>query len=429
VISIKLFFLNALSGKTQTWCVLKVFLFLRMKLGGIFLSIILLLSCTTKEPELYQSIQPYQALSDTLGHKSTCINCSLPQWFTNRGLKGKASWNENSGTLRIFSSVDWGGDDAVETFYFEPPTEVKTIIIGTNVTVTGGFRLKSGITIKGEDRNTSVIFGTNTVTWATGANKVNDSPNCNVTSGDDRASDCRKWQYSAISAIYLPAGDTVKVSSLTILNARTYNITSIYYPIQVDNVTLKERRTKMGISNCDGFGAGHGSSISNSLIDVSDDALKLYRNMTVKNVTIIAQRNGAPFQLGWSSEPTCTISLENVLVYGTDPQQQYNTGLFSWKSTTTNSTRNITINGLKTVNFQNSYIWDYTSSRWVARPLFEVRSSGARLNILAINVSIHSSTHTFPTNTREGISISICENSQLNNIFICGNGDEVTGND
>ncbi|MEI6582234.1 MAG: hypothetical protein WCO43_01475 [Chitinophagia bacterium] len=360
-----------------------------------------------------------------MGCTSKDSGVSLPQWFIDRGLSGKASWDALSGTLRITNSVNWGGDDDIESFYFQPPAEVKTIVIAANVTVTGGFRLLNGINIKGEDRNTSIIFGTNTVAWARGPNKLDNSPDCNKTTGDDRASDCLKWKYGAISCMYLPAGDTIKVSTLTLRNARTYNITSFVAPIQVDNVYFIEQRTEESISNCDGFCAGSGSSLTNSTFDVTDDAIKLYGNLTVKNVTILAHRNGAPFQLGWGSEPNSSHTLENILVKGMEAQQYYNSGLFSWKSTTANTTRTITINGLKTINFDNSKIW--IGSSWVARPLFELNSLAAKLNIQASNVSIQSGGATFPNNMGS-LNLSICGNPIPSNSYSCGNGNLVTGN-
>lgn len=350
---------------------------------------------------------------------------TIPQWFIERGLSGKATWNSNTGTLRITTSVNWGGDDDLETFYFQPPTEVKSIIIAANVTVTGGFRFLHGVTLRGEDRNTSVIFGTNTVAWARGPNKVDNSPDCNKTTGDDRAADCLKWKYGAISSTFVPAGDTIKVSTLTLRNSRTYNITAFVVPIQVDNVLMVEQRAEESISNCDGFGGGPGSSISNSTIDVTDDAIKLYRNMSVKNVTIVFRRNGAPFQLGWNAEPTSTHSIENVLVKGTDPQRQYNCGLFSWKSTAANTSRTITINGLKTQNLENARLWGGTN--WVSFPLFELRSNNAQLNITAVNTSIQAAAAAFPAGTGT-LNLNICSSSTLIASYLCGSGGTVTGN-
>lgn len=350
---------------------------------------------------------------------------TIPQWFIDRGLSGKATWENSTGTLRITASVNWGGDNDLETFYFQPPTEVKTIVIGANVTVTGGFRFRHGVTLRGEDRNSSVIYGTSTVAWARGPNKVDNSTDCNKTTGDDRAADCLKWKYGAISSEYVPQGDTIRISSLTLLNARTYNITAFSVPIKVDNVFMFEQRAEESISNCDGFGSGPGSSITNSTIDVTDDAIKLYGNLTVKNVTIVAHRNGAPFQLGWNIEPTSTHTLENVLIKGTDPQRQYNCGLFSWKSTVANTIRTINVNGLRTQNLENARIWSGTG--WVNYPLFEIRSNNARLNITATNASVQAATAAFPTATGT-LNLNICGSSALIASYNCGSGNSVTGN-
>jgi hypothetical protein len=124
-----------------------------------------------------------------------------------------------------------------------------------------------------------------------------------------------------------------------------------------------KQRAVEGNSNCDGFGAGVGSSITNSTIEVTNDAIKLYRGMTVKNVTIRLRKNGAPFQLGWGGEPISMHTIENVLGSGMDPHNRYNCGLFNWKSGTANTTRTININGLKTQNLQVAQIW--SGSAWV----------------------------------------------------------------
>ncbi len=362
--------------------------------------------------------------SNNINNPNTPV-VNLPQWFKDRGLEGKATWDSASATLRITSNVNWGGDNDLETFYFQAPLVVKTIIIAANVTVTGGFRADHRMTIRGESRETSVIFGTNTDAWSLGPNKTQDSPNCNTAGGDDRAPDCKKWEYSAISAKNLPAADTLFVSTLTIKNARAYNITSITNPIKVDNVYMVELRAVEGNSNCDGFGAGAGSSITNSTIEVTDDAIKLYRGMTVKNVTIKLRRNGAPFQLGWGGEPTSTHTIENVLVTGMDSQNRYNCGLFSWKSGTANTTRTIDISGLKTQNLQAAQIW--SGSAWVNNGLFEIRSANAVLSINAVNTSIQYSTIAFPAATGT-VNATICGSATLSNSYSCGTGNAVTGN-
>lgn len=351
----------------------------------------------------------------------------LPEWMLQRGLEGKASWDSISGTVRITKDVVFGGDNDLETFYWQIPKLVKTLVIAANTTVTGGFRADHQMTIKGESRNTSVIFGTNTVDWSRGPNGQDDSPDCNTAGGDDRVPDCRKWQYSAISAINLPPGDTLYVNTLTIKNARAYNITSITHPIKVDNVYMLEQRAIAGASNCDGFGGGAGSAITNSTIEVTDDAVKLYRGMTVKNVTIILRRNGAPFQLGWGSEPTSAHTIENVIVRGTDPQARYNCGLFSWKSTTANTTRTITINGLKTENLENSFIWGGSALGWQPAPLFEIRSAQSKLILNGNQLSIAYPAISFPQ-TNSTVQIGLCGTTVLKAQYQCGNLSGITGN-
>lgn len=347
-----------------------------------------------------------------------------PDWLIARGLVNKATWDSLTGTLRITSDISFGGDDDIETFYFQPPSSVKNIIIASNVTVTGGFRADHNIAIKGEDRNTSLIFGTNTDAWSRGPNKVDDSPNCFTAGGDDKAADCKKWLYGAISANNMSPTDTLYVSNLTIRNARTYNITSINYPIKVDNVYMVEQRSVESNSNCDGFGGGAGSSISNSTIEVTDDAIKLYKGMTVKNVTIKLRRNGAPFQLGWGNEPTSSHTLDNVLIIGIEPQNQYNCGLFSWKSAKATTTRNIYIHKLKTQNLKFAQL--RLGKSWIDAPIFEVRSPKAIINISGDQSDIEYKTAIYP-NSNEKWNISICGISTPQNTYKCSS-EIITGN-
>ncbi len=346
-----------------------------------------------------------------------------PQWLMARGLEGKAIWDSTAKVLKITSNVSFGLDNDIETFHWQVPKDIKTIVIGANVTVTGGFRVDHGMTIKGEDRNTSVIFGTNTTSWASGPDKTNSSPNCNVAAGDDRAADCAKWRYSAIMADKLAATDTLFVKTLTIKNARCYNITSFNSRIFADNLYLYDARGGTH-NNCDGFGAGGGSAISNSTIEVTDDAIKLYKDMKVTNVTIKLRRNGAPFQLGWGGETSNTATLKNVLVVGIDPENRYNCGLFSWKSDGANTTRTISIDGLKTSNFENAFIWG--GQDWVQHPVFEVNGGQAKVIVTATNTAI---SHAQANSTGKGIyTLDICGVATAQKSYTCGTGNTTTGN-
>jgi len=78
-------------------------------------------------------------------------------------------------------------------------------------------------------------------------------------------------------------------------------------------------------NNSDGFAGAAGSTLTDTFISTSDDAIKVYRDMTVRNVTIEQRRNGAPIQLGWGGEPgPAKVTIENLTIRGVDPQGLYN---------------------------------------------------------------------------------------------------------
>ncbi|AWB66317.1 hypothetical protein C2869_07670 [Saccharobesus litoralis] len=298
-----------------------------------------------------------------------------------------ASWNATSKTLTIKKSVSFGNDNNKEGFYWTVPTSIKTVHINSNVTVTGGFRLKAPMTIKGGNRNTSKIFGTNTKAWAHGPDGVPDpATSCSAgAKGNDRVHDCEKWKYGAISVDYnASASAQYKVKSLTIVNARTYAITALKQPLNVDRVTILNTRTNDFRSNSDGIGGGPNTRITNTKIDTWDDAIKLYANNTyVKNVTIVHNSNGAPFQLGWGDKPTTTHNLHNVLVkQGQDPNGHFNLALFSNSGGTVNATVNTS--GLRAEYSSNKKLW-YNGGK-VNLPLIVMKgSSSSKLTLKSLD--------------------------------------------
>lgn len=264
-------------------------------------------------------------------------SASTPEPALPRGVhpslnSGNARWLADSGTLLITQDVTFRSanhadpdvDRDLEGFYWELPAHVRTVRIGRNVRVTGGFRLTQGQTIEGEDRDTSVIFGTATKAWARGPNGVEDpGTRCGINgdggavAGDDRVHDCAKWRYGAISVtVRAPTNQRYTVRNLTIENPRTYGITAFAQAVDVDRVVIKNTRPAPDFySNSDGFGAGPGSTIRNSKIDTWDDAIKLYQDgMLVENVTVVHQLNGAPFQFGWSDHAPVSARIVNVRI-------------------------------------------------------------------------------------------------------------------
>lgn len=267
------------------------------------------------------------------------------------------SWNHKEGIFTFNESCSFSThptpDDDLTGFYWSVPSHVKKVVIGDNVTITGGFRANGNLILKGVNRETSEIYGTDTKNWALGPDKVaNPASSCSDGAhGDDRAHDCEKWQYGAVSPNHNMTEDqAITVTNLTFTNARSYAITSFKPKVIIDNVHIRNTRTKPDYhSNSDGFGGGPGSVIRNSKIDSWDDAIKLYRNMTVENVTIIHNSNGAPFQLGWGSGINeSTHVLKNILVIANNTGHT-NLALFSASLTSGKITRNISIEGMKAI--------------------------------------------------------------------------------
>ena len=65
----------------------------------------------------------------------------------------------------------------------------------------------------------------------------------------------------------------------------------------------------------DGWVGGDGSLLKDSFFKVNDDIIKLYfKNMTIRDLTIYKQNNGAVFQFGWSAESGSDCSVKNIWV-------------------------------------------------------------------------------------------------------------------
>jgi len=295
-------------------------------------------------------------------------------------------------TLRTPGSTAPTADADKDGFYWSIPAAVGKVTIDANVKVTGHFRMTAEQTLEGANRDTSVIYGTLTKAWARGPNGVEDpGTRCAANglpaavAGDDRVHDCEKWSHGAISVSYAaPLGVTYKVRNLTIENARTYAITAILHRMDVDRVIIKNTRSGDDTqSNSDGFGAGPDSRISNSLIDTQDDSIKLFANgMVVENVTIVHNRNGAPFQFGWSAMPAATSTLINVKVLpkaGLEGQR-YNLSLFSNAEGKVLPTVNIT--GLSAQYAADATVFQYGA--WRPMPLVLVKGADSTVRLAGV---------------------------------------------
>ncbi|MBP6756141.1 MAG: fibronectin type III domain-containing protein [Bacteroidia bacterium] len=363
------------------------------------------------------------------------------------GIKDETAinWNQTTGTVEILKSVNFSVgattaeiDADKDGFNWIVPDFVNKIIIKTGVTVTGHFKLGKTLTIEGEDRATSIIYGTAKRKWALGPNGTNDSPNCNAATGDDLAADCQKWQYGGISGNQVGAVYTIK--KLTIKNARTYAVTSFESKIIMDNVYVVNTRPADDgqggdySSNSDGVSAGKDSEIRNCKFDTWDDSIKLYKDMTVENVTIVQNGNGAAFQLGWGSKPTTVNTLKNILIV-TKNEQYSNLSVFSVSGETADIPSTINL-GDFAVRIESGQKFRNTTK---SLPLFLIKSAGnvsIQINQIGTNYSLVSpagfgkyNSQGTPLGGTLNITGTICNKAFTESAIdiSCGNSTLVTG--
>ena len=231
---------------------------------------------------------------------------------------GQTKWDADSGTVTFASSGSM--PKGKEEFFWQVPQSVKRIVIESNVTVCGGFRVlfrapDNPLHIVGSDQDTSVIFGTEEEAW-TATNKIPDN---------------EKWKYGAVSVL---ADATVNIAKLTTLNPRGYQISGYANRsvIHVSHCNLLDRRSGHN-NNSDGFIGAAGSSIKDCFISTGDDAIKVYHDMTIRDVVIEHHRNGAPIQFGWGGESgSAKADIENLTIKGMSPDGLYNMAPFTWEA-------------------------------------------------------------------------------------------------
>lgn len=380
----------------------------------LFAAIALFFACQTAENN--PPTPTIQTISE-----SEFVELKLP-----KGVKKESViWDKKTNTVGFIANTQFSdmpnADLDKEGFYWSVPAAIKTVTIEKNVRITGGFRGNGDLTIEGKDRATSEIFGTDTKGWSLGPDgKTDPNTSCSAgAKGDDIVHDCEKWKYGAVSSS-APNSTTLTIKNLTITNSRSYAVTSFSTKIIMDGVHVRITRPLPDYhSNSDGISAGVGSVVKNSKFDCWDDAIKLYRDMVVENVTIIHNSNGAPFQLGWGNDNNITNhSLKNILIEVKN-QNYTNLALFSASLTSGKVTRTVTVDGLK-VQYEATQKVRGTDPL----PLFLIKSPDALMNFTATNVQM-SAPAGLGGNGK--VVANICGSPDLKNSYNCGDVNKVNG--
>lgn len=284
---------------------------------------------------------------------------------------GETSWDVSTGTFQFMSSGSM--PPGQEDFFWLVPQEVSRIVIAPKVTVRGGFRVPyrppdRPLRIEGADRETSIIFGTEEERWTNSRGIADNS----------------KWKYGAVSVL---ADATVYLSDLTSLNPRGYHISGY-----ADRSVLHVARCKLvdnrsgDNNNSDGFIGANGSSITDSFISTGDDAIKAYRDITIRNVLIEHRRNGAPIQFGWGGDcGHSKATIENLTIKGMSPDKLYNMAPFTWTGGS-NGTRDVTVRGLKVET--SGTLWNEQNRTWIPIGLLELKPSVCTMNLTITDANL-----------------------------------------
>ncbi len=190
---------------------------------------------------------------------------------------------------------------------WQPDDSWDELVIDAHVTLTGNVLVpatrKKPLVIRGKDRFTSRIVGTNTQEWLRTENDL-----------------ARRH-----SAIFVDTMAPVRITNLTSRNPDKYHFVGYNHTqLHVDHVDILDDRLAY---TTDGVAGGKGTTVSDAYIDTYDDAIKIYApDMVIENVTIVHNRNGAPLQFGWSDEEG-SATIRNLTIIANEPEI-YNQGIF-----------------------------------------------------------------------------------------------------
>ncbi len=237
---------------------------------------------------------------------------------------GNTHWDSASGTLTYKSN----GTLPNTHHGWNVPSQVKKIVIGAGVRVNGRFDITHTMEVQGENRNSSVLFGTP----LQGYNKNNDG-----------CGECK-------SAVRGEGNIVVTVKNLTSLNPYGFHFTGKKgAKFVLDSVNAIDDRDGHG-NNSDGISAAGGSVVRNCYFESGDDIIKVYADIEVIDTHIKMVTNTVPIQFGWGSYGSGARGVfRNLKVSGNSGRGAADNALISGRSGTYN--KEILIDGL---DYQNS---------------------------------------------------------------------------
>lgn len=242
---------------------------------------------------------------------------------------GEIHWQEAEQTVKFISSgeIRFPERKDFKDSYWGVPKKVRKIVIGEKVTVVGHFHVFNTLTIDGENRKTSKIYGTP-------ISELLRQHNLDARGGS--------VPYSA----FFGQGDfAFTIRNLTSLNPIGFHFTGKQgCVIHLENVNAIDDRGGEH-NHSDGISAADGSTVKNCYFASGDDIIKVYADIYVENTTIEMIQNAVPIQFGWGNYGSGAKGVfKNLTITG--EKGRYNTGNAIIDARRGTYDKEITIDGL-----------------------------------------------------------------------------------
>ena len=207
---------------------------------------------------------------------------------------GAFTWDQTRATLRFTASGNINfSETGARSFIWQIPPDVKQVHIAKGVTVNGAFHSRASVTIAGEDRKTSIVYGTDEQSWP-------------------QKHGLRAYQICTFQNF----GGVMTLSNLTSLNPRAFHVRGWSEVVHAVSCDFIDRRGGHG-NHSDGFESGDGSTVHDCYFESGDDIIKVYFDITVTDTTIKMVQNSVPIQLGWGNYSDKAVgNFKNLTVLG-----------------------------------------------------------------------------------------------------------------
>ena len=235
------------------------------------------------------------------------------------GYTGQVEWDNSTKTVTFLSTgqITFSGKGEV-SWLWEIPTDVKPVFIKKDIRVNGECPSFASVTIEGEDRKTSEVYGTNERKWA----------------------DNRGIKAYTICT-FQNFGGTMTLKNLSSLNPRGFHVRGWGKKMMVSYCDFLDDRGGSG-NHSDGVEGGDGSVFDNCYFETGDDIFKVYFDIIVTNCVVNMVENTVPIQLGWGNYSNGAVgTFKNLKIYGTSGRGAVSNAIINGRSGVYNVTVNI----------------------------------------------------------------------------------------